>query len=156
MEKGITLVALVITIIILVIITGVTIGATGLKGNIKLTKSNLAIAELSEVQQAVLETYIKYKQTHNKNNIVGTGITYNEATQYANEISNSINLTSSGYDLDSDEFEKFYYMLTPQDLEKIGINGCENTYIVNYYTGEVLNYTLKQTSDGQVLYINAQ
>ena len=55
--------ALIITIIVLMIITGIGIGAsTGMKGNISESKETVATAELSKIQQAVLENYVKYKQ----------------------------------------------------------------------------------------------
>ena len=55
-EKGITLIALVITIIVLLIVSGIAITATtGTKQNISDAKYDLIKAELSEVQHAVLE-----------------------------------------------------------------------------------------------------
>ena len=74
-QSGITLLALTITIIVLLIITAVGIGASaGIKGNIKKSKDNVAMSELSEVQQAVLEIYIKYNQTKNSENLKGIKI----------------------------------------------------------------------------------
>lgn len=154
-EKGITLVALVVTIIILLILAGIGISSsTGINGNIQTAKTNIALAELSEVQQIVLETYIKYNQTKNEENIVGTALTYSEATSYASEVSSSISLLAEEYDLTSADITEVYYELSTSDLATLGIEEAEDTYIVNYSTGEVFNYTLKETADGQVLYVS--
>ena len=62
-QKGITLMALVITIIVLLIIAGIGIGEIiGNSGDINQTEDVLALSELKKIQQAVLENYIKYKQ----------------------------------------------------------------------------------------------
>ena len=151
-ETGVTLVALVITIIVLIILAGIGIGATtGINGNIQEAKTNLAISELSQVQQAVLETYIKYRQTNNSNSLIGIEITYSEAeTEFAKLSSGTLVGT------ESTDVDKVYYKLTPTELEELGIQNGKDTYIVNYYTGEVFNITTQKTEDGQVLYVNTE
>ena len=151
-ETGVTLVALVITIIVLIILAGIGIGATtGINGNIQEAKTNLAISELSQVQQAVLETYIKYRQTNNSNSLIGIEITYSEAEAEFAKLSSG---TLVG--IESTDVDKVYYKLTPTELEELGIQNSEDTYIVNYYTGEVFNITTQKTTDGQVLYVNTE
>lgn len=157
-EKGITLVALVITIIVLMIIATVSIGAsTGIKGNIQSAKNNVAISELSQVQQAVLETYIKYKQTGNETYLVGTELTYSQAENYLKELDTKLTLKQEDYDTQENVTkEKPYYQLSKENLESIGIKNTEDVYVVNYETGEVFNYTLKTTGGGEILYIEAE
>ena len=46
-----------------------------------------------------------------------------------------------------------YKKLSKDDLEKLGITGEEDTFIVNYNTGEVINETLKVTKSEKALYI---
>lgn len=157
-NKGITLVALVITIIVLMIIAGVSIGASaGIKGNIKTAKNNIAITELSEVQHAILEAYIKYKQTGNDAYLVGKKLTYAQADTYLNELSTQISLKQENYDsLENISKEKYYYELSASELKSIGIQNTEDVYIANYETGEVFNYTGKTTGDGEILYIDVE
>ena len=63
-----------------------------------------------------------------------------------NETEESINLKG-----------KEYKRLNKTDLENLGVIGEEdNTYIVNYSTGEVINETVKTTNNGKALYIYAK
>lgn len=152
-QSGITLLALTITIIVLLIITAVGIGASaGIKGNIKKSKDNVAMSELSEVQQAVLEIYIKYNQTKNSENLKGIKISYSEAQQCLKELDSSLTLKASSYELSNVEDGKCYYKLEEMHLNQMGIKNSEDTYIVNYSTGEVFNYTGKITGEGNILY----
>lgn len=154
-EKGITLMVLAITVIILLIITGVGVGASvGLKGNIKQSKNQILETELYQVQQAVLETYIKYKQTNNTKNLIGNKIEYSEASNYLQGIDTSLNLKATNYDdKETVEPDLCYYILEQADLEKLRLNNSDDVYVVNYSTGEVFNYTVKKTEEGKVLYI---
>ena len=86
-EKGITLIALTITIIVLLIISSVGIGASiGLKGNINESKDAVATTNLKKVQEAIAETYIKYKNTNNSNLLVGEKISFSEAQTAFEEV----------------------------------------------------------------------
>ena len=60
-NKGITLIALSITIIVLLILAAVTIG--GGNESIKMSKNNKLVVELDMVQHACLERYSEYKLT---------------------------------------------------------------------------------------------
>ena len=75
-EKGITIIALVITIVIMVIIASIGIGnLTGERNNINIASKQVLMYELTEVQQSVLQTYLTYKQTQGQTNFYGTKIT---------------------------------------------------------------------------------
>ncbi len=158
-NNGITLVALVITIIVLSIIAGIAVGSlTGKKGNIKTARTNVKMYELSEIQQEILEMYVKYKQTGNKNNFVGKKITWNSANTELQSIASAAGTTLSlkmeNYDSsENNDIDKVYYKLNDIDLTKIGLKKAESEYIVNYYTGEVFDITDQISASGEALYI---
>lgn len=144
-NKGITLVALVITIIILLIISGISI--TGTIAGKKETQESVQISELKMIQQAILQRYTKSQLT--KETLPGTSIDISQVQSMINEINNKTeqNIVLKGKD---------YKRLNKTDLEKLGITGEEDSYIVNYNTGEVINETLKTTKSGKALYIYAK
>ena len=83
-EKGITIISLIITIIVLTIIAGVVIymGITGAK-EVNDSKLN---TELQMVQHAVLEQYAKYKTTRDNAYLIGDKLEQSQVTQIANEL----------------------------------------------------------------------
>ena len=57
-----------------------------------------------------------------------------------------------------DETKEKYVMslikeINKSDLEKLGITGEEDTFIVNYKTGEVINKTARVTNLNKALYV---
>ena len=143
-NNGITLIALIITIVVTTILISVNvISIKGPKGVSKEVKNNSKIFELQEVQQAVLETYLKYKQTDNEEYLIGIQCDDSDIDNYAGE--------QKGLLKDS-TYSNYYVLNSEESLEKIGIKSANDYYIVNYKTGEVLNYTTKKISDGTVLY----
>lgn len=155
-NKGITLIALVITIIVLLIILGIGIGA-GISLNEETTK-NKQITELNMVQQAVLEQYTKYKIVKDENKIVGTKITnWTEVNEIVKSMNSNITLKIDESEYNNVKSIEKYYKLGINDLRKIGIsNTTDNVYyIVNYTTGEVINALEKTTYNGEPLYIYA-
>ena len=141
-SKGITLIALVITIIILLIISGISI--TGTITNKKVTEASAEISELTMIQHAILERYTKSQLT--KENLQGTTIEKAEVQTIIDEINSIVgeNITLKGIE---------YKELNKNDLENLGISENEDIYIVNYKTGEVINKTKKVTETGIALYI---
>ena len=140
-NKGITLVALVITIVVLLILASVTI-YSGTSAT-KMAQSNTLMVELDMVQHAILERYSEYSLTQNENILVGTEIEYSEV----NEIADSIGVTLKA--------TEGYYQLEPSELSDLGISDAVDTYIVNYQTGEVINKSQLKTQSGYVLYVSA-
>lgn len=137
LNKGITLVALVITIIVVLILAGVTVyTGTNSAGKVKDKKLK---SELGIVQHAVLEQYTKYSLTKNENDL--KGLKLNESQ--IQEIESDMNITLNGT----------YYYLDKLSMESIGIGNVDDVYVVNYSTGEVLNNTVRKTSEGEILYI---
>lgn len=129
LNKGITLITLVITIIILLILAGVSITVGSF--SIDSYKDNILESEIMMVQTAIHSQYEEYLVTNDRDLLVG-----NKCDKNGNEITNGE-----------------YNLLKPEDLEKIGMENPKDTYIVNYKTGEVINKTSKK-SDGAILQLN--
>lgn len=147
-NNGITLIALVITIVVMAILISIAVISTKGKGGVdKEAKDNKKIFELQEVEQAVLETYIKYKQTGNVEYLIGIPCTQSDIKTNAGELKSF---------LKDSTYSNYYLLNDLEDLEKIGIKNATDFYIVNYETGEVLNYTTKRNYDGTVLYISGK
>lgn len=140
-NNGITLIALVITIILLLIISGISI--TGTITDQKQAEANTQITELNIIQHAILERYTKSQLTKEK--LPGTMIEKAEVQSVIDEIK-----SKTGEDITLKGTE--YNQLNKSDLENLGITGEEDTYIVNYKTGEVINKTQKVTKTGVGLY----
>ena len=147
-NKGITLMALIITVIILSILAG-TATFIGID-NINKSRDQIALAEIEEVKHMVGEAYILYKQTNN-GNYLNTKFPVSQAEM--NSISSELGITLVSIPQgEYNEVETAYYRLTPQELLSIGVEKSEDTYIVNYVTGEVINETKLKTSENKPLY----
>lgn len=140
--NGVTLVALIITVILLLIISGISITGT-LRGH-KETKEASQISELNMIQHAILERYTKAQLT--KEELPGTTITENDVQTIIDEIND---ITGENITLKGTEYKE----LSISDLEKLGVTNEEDTFIVNYKTGEVINATKKVTESGKALYV---
>lgn len=147
-NKGITMVALVITIIILLILAGISV--TGVIRGIDETNESTQISQLEMVQHALLERKTKADLTK-KETLPGTTADYTELQNLINEINtmSSANITLRGNKED-------YKELSTADLKELGIEKETNTFIVNYKTGEVINKTQKVTKAGRALYTYAK
>lgn len=146
-NSGITLIALAITVAVLLILLSVTV-TLGIRSMGETTEDKLK-AELSMVQNAVLQQYYKYTVTKKEQDIVGTLVPDAEIQSIASQ--RNITLTT----IEGAGGEYSYYRLTPTELKTIGIKNSKDTYIVNYGTGEVINETVKETQTGYKLYIQA-
>ena len=141
-NKGITLVSLTITIILLLIISGISITGTVL--SIKETTENKQISEINMIQHAILERYTKSQLT--KEELPGTTVSKTEVETIISEINSN---SSGSITLKGTEYRR----LNKEDLKKLGITGAEDTCIVNYKTGEVINETVKVTKSKRALYV---
>lgn len=149
-NKGITIVALVVTIVVLLILASVTIN--GVIQGIDEAKENKLLSELSMVQHAVTQRYTKYELTKDRDVLVGTKI----QTSTLENVPNTINWKVTQFD-EINNPEREYYRVNKSDLVKLGLSGDDKTdssYVVNYSTGEVYNETSKQTKSGKVLYLS--
>lgn len=143
-QKGITMVALIVTIILLLILASVTtyVGT----GYAKSSKDTALQSELEIVKHAVMEQYTQYQVTQDKTVLVGTMVSRNTVSNIAQKI--GVTLVTIPADRQNADF----YRLSATDLEKIGIQKATDTYLVNYVTGEVINETKQKTSKGSPLY----
>lgn len=150
-EKGVTIVALIVTIIVLLIIAGITIG-NGMEGA-EVAEDNKLLTELNMVQHAVLQRYTKVSLT--KQDVPGDKI-----ESYSNivveELKNEIELKIAETDYTNLDKYEYYYKLNSEHLENLGVTNTTDTYIVNYSTGEVINETQKKTKSGELLYVYAK
>lgn len=156
-EEGITLIALAITIVVLLILAGVSITS----GNTSIDSANddNNKASLNLVQQAISTQYqqtILLSQTeitpdssfsNRPDGFIGTLIT--STSEIDAEGISWVMADSYMY------FEDYYYRLEKEDLRQLGLTNSDFVFVVNYKTGEVYNETLKETSTGEKLYIKA-
>ena len=149
-NKGITMVALVITIIILLILAGISV--TGVIRGIDETNESRAISQLEMVQHALLERKTKADITKEElEELPGTTV---DSTELRNLITEIKNVTEIKIELRGNEED--YKELSTADLNELGIEKETDTFIVNYKTGEVINKTLKVTKAGRILYTYAK
>ena len=153
-EKGITLLALVITIIVLIILASTIVNIS--QNGIKQSKEDTMLSELGIVQNAILQRKTKADLTDEDypgETIIEANINLEKTIE---EINN--NRASEEEIIKKDDDNSNYYFLSTENggLEELGITNSEDAYIVNYETGEVINYTTKLTETGKPLYIYAR
>ena len=176
MEKnnsGVTLVALVVTIIVLFIILGITLNY-GLSELHDVSNKKME-SELGIIQEAIMQRYALVKSSNQLGIVPTTKISSN--TLLANDtgrpsgfigtrLANSNDIANNGFTVTPEceysssssdiPFEKYYYLLTQSDLITLGVEkGAdtavsddltpkERSYIVNYFTGEVFDIANKK------------
>ena len=150
-EKGITLIALAITIIVLLILASITV-YTG-KESITQSKINILLSEVQMVQHAALERYTK-EETFSYDNYPGTK-KYTTSQEILNEIGELKNDQKLKEIITNTSAQNYYY-LTPEDLEELNITNTENSYIINYKLGIAINVTKPYTQAGDAVYVYAK
>lgn len=146
-ENGITLVALVVSILVMGIIAGVGV-YQGTKG-VTTSKDSKLMSEVGMVQHAILEQYVKYKTTKNEVYLIGTKIEKNSVVEIATQM--GITLVNIPTNYTNAE----YYKLNASDVKKLGFENAKDEFIVNYVSGEVINYTNRKDSKGNPVYVKA-
>lgn len=127
-DRGITLIALVITIIVLLILAGVSIamlfGENGLITNAKKAKIQSEISTEEEYLNLI---------------ILDDKLTRRKLGQELDDIVfNTLENKTSIYDIDTGKvYAKGWYFLKPQDIKDYEI---KNSYIINYETGEYIKF----------------
>lgn len=150
-DKGVTLIILVIIVLALMILAGVAINSGTY--DVDSTLDSKLEGELRMIQYAVFQQYAKYKTTLDENSIIKGSKTYsnNEIKDFMQSNYNTIPLYTVK---ENDESYKKYYLLDKDDLVNIGIQDSQYSYIINYYTGEVMNADIFTTTSGkEKLYI---
>ena len=168
-KKGVTLVALVITVIVLILILGMTL-RYDLSGIHNVENKKLE-SELAIVQEAIMQRYALAKSS-NKLGIIAIPIIQPQAfkneeasarpKEFVGERLSSVeDIRSKGFgDVDFEieyygnddqmTYEEYYYLIGENDLADLGIekgdsyankssDSQERQYIVNYLTGEVFD-----------------
>ena len=158
-QKGVTLIALAVTIIVIIIIASVTF-YSGIS-TIQDSKQQRLSSELIQVQHSVLEMYSKYKILNEEDCLIGTEVTSIEdiPTDYRDVLKNS----ESAFKDDALKVDKYYKLdatisdtKNQEDFKKIGIAGANFSYIVCYKTGEVMNIDVSTDSQGRLLYTSLE
>ena len=115
-EKGVTMLVLVVTIVILLVLAAVSINFAIKDSDYAIEKKQLV--EMEMVATAVHEQYIKYQKT-------GNGLVGTPDQQLTEDIEKDMN----GKDVSTVNKEG-WYKLTKDDLKKIGINDSAYEYLV--------------------------
>lgn len=147
-EKGITILSLVITVVVLLIISGIGIGFG--TNAIKSAEDSKLTSELMMVQHAILEQYAKYRTTKDNSFLLGNKIEKSQVENFANQMEINLAIIPQNY-TNAD-----YYQLDNASLTQLGIQNSSDEYIINYISGEVLNITKMKTSSGAPLYVKAK
>lgn len=162
-ENGITLSALVITIIVIFILASISINYG--VDTLNESKAKTLEASLEMVEQAVAEQYVKATEL----NLLDVKTTSDQPSTFVGELLKASDFAELPENPDGLKYKKksdledktdityaeSYYRLKPEDLEKLKIESDDDTkytYIVNYSTGEVFNETKQKTSFGKLLY----
>lgn len=144
-NKGITIVALILTVVLLIIIAGVSVGIGD--NAVETTVEADLISELNMVQHAILERYTKASLT--KETLPGIDIALSDVETIILTINDK---TGNNIELKG----KNYKLLDKVALKSLRFSNIKDEYIVNYKTGEVINKTQLVTSSGKALYIYAK
>lgn len=178
-EAGVTLVALVITVILIFIVAGISINLGD--ESIDKAEADKIKSELYMVQQAVVTQYAKAKSMNLTNIKITNNATIEDGTVtvvsekpevfvgrrlgfnsiYMKKGFLMLDPITNRYREECKYYEDFYYKLEKEDLKTLGLNypttvkdSIKSEYVVNYKTGEVYNCTLKYIN-GEELYISA-
>ncbi len=133
-ERGITLIALVVTIIILLILTGVTLNIALSDGGLFSKTREAAKKYQTESEREALEMSImSYKLGENKEN---------ESSKLGKKLVNRNLDNSSTWDIIVENSTNktygtgWYYIEKGQEIE--GLGTTQNAFVVNYETGEII------------------
>ncbi len=158
LENGVTMIVLIITIIVLLILAGVSINFALQDTSFSIERKQLS--ELKMVSHAIYEQYTKYKKTGTEEFLIGTdnfsdNVTISEDMN-GNNLTSSIEINSSSNNGKAKEEQ--WLKLNKDDLKKIGIEEVSNDeYIVKYSTGAAYNITAKKSKrSGKTLYTSLE
>lgn len=121
-NKGITIIALIITIVVMIIIAGITI-YYGAAVNVDNTSAARAYNELLEVSEAVSQRNLMNGINSEKYKFIGLA------------------LSDSNYkEINGNKYGDGWYELKVSDTPELELENIRNDYVVNYKTGEVISY----------------
>ena len=146
-QKGVTMIALIITIIVLLIIASISIGSA-LDSHETAAKNKL-LTEVGMVQHAALERYTKQVTIGNED---FPGEEYTSKSEIEADI-DKIKNDSKLSEILNNTTPEDYYFLDKNALKNLGVTVTEDSYIINYKLGIAINATVQVTEDGQPLYV---
>lgn len=120
-NNGISLIALVVTIVVMLILAGVSI-YYGTRENIDTAYTTDMYTELLNVSEAAQQRFLTNRMDAKRYPYVGTPLTEANPT-VVNNIS----------------YGDGWYLLTPEQSVELNLENVENEYIINYLTGEVVS-----------------
>lgn len=124
-QKGLTLISLIVMIVVLLILSVITYKSVNI--NQREAKGHTLESEIKMVQNAVLQRKTEADLTRTSyDDLPGENISKEEVQKI---MSDNV--------LKGEDGE--YKSLTPDTIQELGISSTEDTYIVNYRTGEVIN-----------------
>ena len=124
-QKGLTLISLIVMIVVLLILSVITYESVNI--NQEEAKGHTLESEIKMVQNAVLQRKTEADLTRTSYyDLPGENISKEEVQKI---MSDNV--------LKGEDGE--YKSLTPDTIQELGISNTEDTYIVNYRTGEVIN-----------------
>lgn len=118
-QKGISLITLVITIVVLIILAGITIYSGAIK-NIDNTNDAMNLEEIIDIGEAVVARKELHELRGSKYQLVGE------------ELTTPIEINGISY-------KDGWYKLTPSNSAELGLENIKKDYIINYDTGEVVS-----------------
>lgn len=146
-QSGVTMIALIITIIVLLIIASISIGSA-LNSHETAAKNKL-LTEVGMVQHAALERYTKQVTIGNED---FPGEEYTSKSEIEADI-DKIKNDSKLSEILNNTTPEDYYFLDKNALKNLGVTDTEDSYIINYKLGIAINATVQVTEDGQPLYV---
>lgn len=120
-NKGISLITLIITIVVLIILAGIGI-YTGYTSNVRKATFTKIYSEMKEISSAVKQREMENKLDNIKYPYLGEKLTDDDFIQI-----NGVNYGSG------------YYLVTSEQIVSLGVSNVDRDYIVNYSTGEVVS-----------------
>lgn len=146
-QKGVTMIALIITIIVLLIIASISIGSA--LNSHETAAKNKILTEVGMVQHAALERYTKQVTIGNEN---FPGEEYTSKAEIEADI-DKIKDDSKLSEILNNTTPEDYYFLDKNALKNLGVTDTEDSYIINYKLGIAINATVQVTEDGKPLYV---
>lgn len=120
-NSGFSLMSLIITIILIILLASIAI-INGFGKNIDEAEYTKMLNEFIEVENAIAQRGMEHKLDANV-------YPYESKVAYSNESKITIDNTTYG---------EGYHLVTPVELEKLGVTGATRDFVVNYITGDVI------------------
>lgn len=121
-KKGISLITLIITIVVLIILASISI-FVGYEYNINKANFTKIYNEMKEVSSAIQERQVENRLDNTIYPLVGKKLT-----------------TADAIEINGVTYGEGYYLVTPEEMaSSLGLSNVTREYIVNYSTGEVIS-----------------